>query len=118
MLTPSAAARRVEATGPTTAVVEVTPSFVQWSCVIAGALVAAAVSLVLMAFGTTIGLSVLSSSPTWRDTSPALAVASGLYLLLTALASFRLGGYGAGRLRARWVPVAHGDTVEFRDGSH
>ena len=90
----------------------------QWSAVIAGALVAAAVSLVLIAFGTAIGLSVLSSSPTWRDTSPALAVASGLYLLLTALASFGLGGYVAGRLRERWDPAAPGDVVEFRDGAH
>ena len=77
MLTPSEAARRVETSGPTAAVaVENTTSFVQWGAVIAGALVAAAVSLVLIAFGTAIGLSVLSSSPTWRDTSPALAVAS------------------------------------------
>lgn len=119
MLTPSEAARRVEASGPTAAVaVENTTSFVQWGAVIAGALVAAAVSLVLIAFGTAIGLSVLSSSPTWRDTSPALAVASGLYLLLTALASFGLGGYVAGRLRERWDPAAPGDVVEFRDGAH
>jgi len=119
MLTPSETARRVEVPGPTAAVaVEVTTSFVQWSAVIAGALVASAVSLVLIAFGTAIGLSVVSSSPTWRDASPALAVASGVYLLLTALASFGLGGYLAGRLRERWDPEAIRDLVEFRDGTH
>src|SRR5262245_46733145 len=119
MLTPSEAARRGEAPGPTAGVaVDVTTSFVQWGAVIAGAVVASAVSLVLIAFGTAIGLSVISSSPTWRDASPALAVASGVFLLLTALASFGLGGYFAGRLRERWDPVATRDLVEFRDGAH
>ena len=119
MLTPIETARRVEAPGsPATVAVEVTTSYVQWSAVIAGALVAAAVSLVLMAFGTAIGLSVVSSSPTWRDASPALAIASGLYLLLTALAGFGLGGFVAGRLRERWDSTAIRDLVEFRDGVH
>jgi len=98
--------------------VEVRPTFLQWGPIIAGALVSAALSLVLLAFGSAIGLGVLSSSPTWRDTSPALTVAAGIYLLLTALVSFGLGGYVAGRLRERWHPTAHADVVEFRDGVH
>jgi hypothetical protein len=119
MLAPSEAARRVEASVPTAAVtVEGATSFVQWSAVIAGALVAAALSLVLIAFGSAIGLSIISSSPTWRDASPALAAASGIYLLLTALLSFGLGGYVAGRLRERWNPTAPNHVVEFRDGTH
>jgi hypothetical protein len=84
-----------------------TTSFLQWTPVFAGALVAAAASLVLIAFGTAIGLAVVSSSPTWRDTSPALTMVSGLYLLLSALVSFGLGGYVAGRLRERWDPSVH-----------
>jgi hypothetical protein len=98
--------------------VETATSFLQWTPVIAGALVASALSLVLIAFGSAIGLSILSSSPTWRDASPALAVLSGLFLLLTAVASFGLGGYVAGRLRERWHLSAHNDVVEFRDGTH
>jgi hypothetical protein len=86
--------------------------------VVAGALVASAVSLVLIAFGTAIGLAIVSSSSTWRDTSPALTMLSGLFLLLTALVSFGLGGYVAGRLRERWDPSAHSEVVEFRDGTH
>jgi hypothetical protein len=39
-------------------------------------------------------------------------------LLLTALASFGLGGYVAGRLRERWHPTAPAFVVEFRDGVH
>ena len=93
-------------------------SFLQWTPVFAGALVASAVSLVLIAFGTALGLGIVSSSPTWRDTSPALTVVSGLYLLLAALVSFGVGGYVAGRLRERWDPSAHSDVAEFRDGTH
>jgi hypothetical protein len=90
----------------------------QWTPVVAGAFVASALSLVLISFGAAIGLSIVSSSPTWRDASPTLALLSGLFLLLTALASFGLGGYVAGRLRERWHPGAHSDLVEFRDGTH
>jgi hypothetical protein len=93
-------------------------SFLQWTPVFAGALVASAVSLVLIAFGTALGLGIVSSSPTWRDTSPTLTMVSGLFLLLAALVSFGVGGYVAGRLRERWHPSAHSDVVEFRDGTH
>jgi hypothetical protein len=93
-------------------------SFLQWTPVFAGALVAAAVSLVLITFGTAIGFAIVSSSPTWRDTSPALTMVSGLYLLLAALVSFGVGGYVAGRLRERWDPSVHSAVVEFRDGTH
>lgn len=98
--------------------VQAATPFLQWTPVVAGAFVAAAVSIILIAFGSTIGLSIVSSSPTWRDASPALAVASGLYLLLTALVSFGFSGYVAGRLRERWSTSAHSDIVEFRDGTH
>jgi len=119
MLATNETARRIEATEPTaTVAVEGAIPFLQWSAIIAGALVGAALSLVLIAFGSAVGLAVLSSSPTWRDVSPALTVASGIYLLLTALASFGLGGYVAGRLRERWHPSAPSTVVEFRDGTH
>ena len=101
-----------------TVAVETAPPFLQWTPVVAGTFVAAAVSVILIAFGAAIGLSIVSSSPTWRDTSPALSVASGLYLLLMALMSFGFGGYVAGRLRERWTASAHSDVVEFRDGMH
>jgi hypothetical protein len=98
--------------------VEAAIPFLQWTPVVAGAFVAAAVSVILTAFGSAIGFSIVSSSPTWRDASPALALASGLYLLLTALVSFGFGGYVAGRPRERWTTSAHSDVVEFRDGAH
>jgi hypothetical protein len=98
--------------------VEATIPFLRWTPVVAGTFVAAAVSLILMAVGSAIGFSIVSSSPMWRDASPALTVASGLYLLLTALVSFGFGGYVIGRLRERWTTSGHSDVVEFRDGAH
>ena len=102
----------------TTTPVEVRTDFLHWSPVIAGALVASAFSLVLITFGTSLGLAVASTSPTWRDTSPTLALASGVYLVLTAIVSFGFGGYVAGRLRRSWQTTLHRDFVEFRDGAH
>jgi hypothetical protein len=119
MLASNEATRRAEASEPVaTATLEVATSFVQWSAVIGGALVALALSFVLIGFGSALGLGVVSSSPSWRDTSPALAVGSGIYLLLTALASFGCGGYVTGRIRERWHPTASANVVEFRDGAH
>jgi hypothetical protein len=93
------------------------PSYLSWSAIIAGALVAASVSFVLISFGAALGLSVASPSATWRDTSTALAVIGGLWLLLTALASFGLGGYLSGRLR-KTIGGFDAHEIEFRDGVH
>lgn len=88
----------------------------QWSAIIAGALAAAALSFIMLSFGTAIGLSVASTSPSWRDASSALALLSGLYLVIQAVVSFGLGGYIAGRTRAG--VAAEPETVERADGSH
>jgi hypothetical protein len=93
------------------------PVYISWGAVIAGAIAASALTFVLITFGAAIGLAIASPSATWRDTSVALALLSGLWLLLTAVASFALGGYLAGRLRATWDTTT-ADEVEFRDGIH
>src|SRR6195256_3847114 len=95
----------------------VSPAYLHWNPILAGAIAAAALSFVLLSFGAAIGLSVASPSSSWRDTSSALALLGGLWLLLTSLASFGLGGYLAGRLRESWSAAAL-DEVEFRDGIH
>jgi hypothetical protein len=92
-------------------------SIVQWSAVIAGAIAAAGISFTLLAFGAGIGLSVASTAPTWRDSSPWLWVLSGLFLILVALCAFGFGGYIAGRMRASYRTPTLPET-EFRDGVH
>jgi hypothetical protein len=91
-------------------------SYVHWGPVIAGAVVAAAAFFTLMTFASALGLAIASPSPTWRDGSVALALLSGLWVLLVALGCFGLGGYIAGRVRSSWATSV--DEVEFRDGTH
>jgi hypothetical protein len=92
------------------------PVCIGWQSVIAGALAGAALSSVLLAFGAAIGLSVYSTSPTWRDASAALALLSGFFLLLQSVLAFGLGGYIAGRAKnTTAAPVAE---VERNDGFH
>lgn len=99
------------------AVSDAAAPFVQWSSVIAGAIAAAGISFTLLAFGAGIGLSVISTAPTWRDSSAWLWILSGLFLILVALSAFGFGGYIAGRMRAAYrSPVAA--ESEFRDGVH
>jgi hypothetical protein len=91
-------------------------AFIQWPAVFAGAVAAAGVSFTLHAFAAGIGLAVLSTAPTWRDSSSALWLLSGVYLLFTALAAFAVGGYIAGRMRATLGLDSR--EMEFRDGIH
>jgi hypothetical protein len=92
--------------------------YMHWSAIVAGAISAAAVSFVLFSFGSAVGLAVASPSSTWRDTSTVLVLLSGVWLLLTALVSFGLGGYLAGHLRMPWRLGVPQHEVEFRDGVH
>lgn len=94
-----------------------TQPYLAWTPAVAGALVAAAFSTVLIGFGTALGLGVASAAPTWRDASVALWLLSGIYLIIVALISFGLGGYVAGRIR-RGAPPADAGDVEQRDGLH
>ena len=91
-------------------------SFINWGPIFGGALVAAASFFIATAFATAIGLAVSSASPTWRDTSAGLVALSGAWIVLTAVGSFALGGYIAGRTRVRWAGTV--DDVHFRDGLH
>ncbi|MGY3476351.1 hypothetical protein [Bradyrhizobium ottawaense] len=92
---------------------------IQWSSVLAGALAAGAMSFILVGFGVAVGLGVSSASPTWRDASAALALLSGLYLIVQAIISFGFGGYIAGRTTRPAPALATiEDDGERRDGLH
>lgn len=92
-------------------------SAVSWAAVIAGAFVAAALSLVLLVAGS--GLGFASLSP-WNDagaTAKAVGIAAVIWLIVVQVISSGLGGYIAGRLRTKWVDT-HSDEVYFRDTAH
>jgi hypothetical protein len=91
--------------------------YISWGAAIAGALLASALSFVLLTFGSAVGLSLVSpwtstaSSAKWTG---ALAV---FWIVAQQIGSFLAGGYIAGRLRSRWAEASP-DEVEFRDGVH
>jgi hypothetical protein len=118
----SVMASRIVTEGPEDSLMDIDPAsvrpvYLHWSPIFAGAIVAAAISFVLLSFGSGLGLAVASPSSSWRDTSSVLALLGGLWLLLTSVAAFGLGGYLAGSLREVWS-TAPPDAVEFRDGIH
>jgi hypothetical protein len=91
-------------------------SHFQWPAIFAGAVTAAGLSFTLHSFAAGIGLSMLSSAPTWRDSTAVNWILSGLYLLFVALSAFAVGGYISGRMRS---PLKIGTPeMEFRDGMH
>jgi hypothetical protein len=77
-------------------------SGVSWAAVIAGAFVTAALSLILFALGTGMGLS--SVSPWTNAGASASAISKGaiVWLILVQLIASAMGGYLAGRLRTKW----------------
>jgi hypothetical protein len=90
---------------------------VSWAAVTAGAVVSCALTLVLLAFGVGLGLSVVSPWSGAGVSATTFKIGTGLYLIVIAMLSSSIGGYIAGRLRSRWVGV-HSDEVYFRDTAH
>ena len=92
-------------------------SGVSWAAVAAGAVGAAALALLLIAFGAGLGLSAISP---WSDSGVSASTfktGTGIYLVIVAVMSSAVGGYLAARLRTRWVGV-HTHEVFFRDSAH
>jgi hypothetical protein len=102
---------------PIAPAIDVPTHYANWTSIILGALIATALSSILLAFAATIGLGVTSAAPTWRDASAALAILSGLYLIIQAVISFGAGGYIAGRTRTSSA-ASHIIEIEHRDGLH
>ena len=90
---------------------------VSWPAVTAGAIVSCALTLVLLAFGVGLGLSVVSPWAGVGVSATTFKIGTGLYLIVIAMLSSSIGGYLAGRLRTRWTGV-HSDEVYFRDTAH
>lgn len=92
-------------------------SYVDWPAILAGAVVAAAVSFVLWTFGSGVGLSMMSAEPGEGVSMRWLTITTGVWFIWVAVTSFSAGGYVVGRLRRR-IGDATEDEVETRDGAH
>ena len=92
-------------------------SAVTWPAIFAGAFVAAAASIVLVALGSGLGLA--SVSP-WRDSGASatgVAWMTAVWFIVVQWLSSGVGGYLAGRLRTKWANT-HTHEVFFRDTAH
>jgi hypothetical protein len=92
-------------------------SAASWPAIIAGAFVAASVSLVLLSLGSGLGFASISPWPGRGVTATTFAVATAIWLIVMQWVSSGFGGYITGRLRTRWVGT-HTHEVFFRDTAH
>lgn len=91
-------------------------SFVEWGAVLAGGAMAAAISFVLLTFGTAIGLSFVSPWANAVASTKVIASVAVFWTMAQQIGAAMVGGYIAGRMRSRWGETT--DEVEFRDGLH
>src|SRR6202167_4196999 len=96
---------------------EANSSGVSWAAVIAGGFVTAALSLILRALGSGLGLSSVSFWSNVGASSSTIGKAAIVWLILMQIMSASMGGYLAGRLRTKWANI-HTDEVYFRDTAH
>ena len=89
-------------------------SAVSWGAIVAGAVVASALSLALLMLGAGIGLVSVSPWSTTKVSVTAFGILAAAWFIAVQLFASGVGGYLAGRLRTRWVSV-HKDEVHFRD---
>jgi hypothetical protein len=92
-------------------------SGVSWAAVIAGAFVAAALSLILLALGTGMGLSSVFPWSNMGASASTIGRAGIIWLIIIQIIASAMGGYLAGRLRTKWATI-HTDEIYFRDTAH
>jgi len=92
-------------------------SYVDWPAIIGGIAMASAISLVLLAFGSAVGLS-FADFDAGPDVNPVwIAVAAASWLLWVQISSFMIGGYVTGRMRRRSFDATEHES-DIRDGVH
>jgi hypothetical protein len=96
---------------------ESTVSAVSWPAIFAGAFVAAAASLVLVALGSGFGLASVSPWPDSGASATTFTVMTAIWLIVVQWLASGLGGYVAGRMRTKWANT-HTHEVFFRDTAH
>lgn len=92
-------------------------SYIDWPAIFGGVVLASAISLVLISFGSAIGLSFADFharegvSPIW------VGIAAATWLIWVQVSSFMAGGYLTGRMRRR-IGDATEHESDVRDGAH
>jgi hypothetical protein len=92
-------------------------SYVDWSAIIAGIVLASAISLLFIAFGSALGLNFVSFNAREGVPGYLVAIAAASWLLWVQVSSLMAGGYLAGRLRRRHFDATE-DESDMRDAAH
>jgi hypothetical protein len=92
-------------------------SYLEWSAIFGGAVLSAAITTVIAAFGSALGLSLISADTARASSMTALTVAAGLWAIWITVSACGAGGYLTGRMR-RPASDASGHERRVRDGAH
>lgn len=90
-------------------------SYIDWSGVIVGAIIASALSWLLLTFGSAVGLLALSPYTATSGTATTVTMGAAIWFALTQIYAVGMGAYVAARLRPR-AGDGMEDEVHFRDG--
>ncbi|OJF92849.1 hypothetical protein AX761_20610 [Rhizobium sp. 58] len=102
---------------PLSSHVESSRSAVSWGAIIAGAVAAAAITLLLTLLGSGLGLTMVSPWASEGVSATTFAVSTAIWIVIVQWLSSGMGGYITGRLRTRWTGTQT-DEVFFRDTAH
>ena len=88
-----------------------------WGPVIGGAVAASSITIILLLFGSGVGLTMVSPWAGESASFTAVSVTAAIWFVVVQWLSSALGGYLTGRLRTKWAGL-HTDEVFFRDTAH
>jgi hypothetical protein len=88
-----------------------------WHAVAGGAAIAAALAFLLMTFGSAVGLTVVSPWPGSGASATTMSLMGAAWFLVVSMVSYLIGGYVAGRLRAKRSDGTYDESM-IRDGLH
>jgi len=91
-------------------------SYVDWPAIFGGIVLASAISLLLLTFGSALGLSFADFQAGGPD-ARGIAIGAGIFLFAVQLLSFMSGAYVTGRMRRRMHDATEHES-DFRDGVH
>lgn len=92
-------------------------SYVDWPAIIAGIVLATAISLVLISFGSAVGLNFIDLNDRGGVSPIFVGIAAASWFLWVQISSFMAGSYLTGRLRRRYFDATE-DESDLRDGAH
>ncbi len=94
---------------------------VSWRAIFAGAVGSVALTLILLLLGMALGFTAMAPWPGGGVSGETLGISAIIWLTVTQIAASGMGGYLAGRLRARWVGAntgVSGKGESVRDSAH